>query len=96
MSKRLLRHKILALNINRENPINLLAMYLAQRPEMLNPRVTHDDVDPAEFALDHLEHGSYFGFGGDVGLHGEYADVVGADLGCDGVGGGGGGLRNVV
>lgn len=88
MSIRLLRHKILPLNINRENPINLLAMYLAQRPEMLNPRVAHDDVDPAKLTLDHLEQGGYFGLGGDIGLDGDYADVVGANLDCEGLGGG--------
>ena len=63
-------------------------MYLAQRPEMLNPRVAHDDVDPAELTLDHLEQGGYVGLGGDVSLDGDYADVVVADLACEGVGGG--------
>lgn len=77
---RLLRNKILALDINRKNAVNIITGHFAQDTEMFNPGVTHDDIQTAEFTLDGLEHGAHFGLVGDIGFHGESADAVGADL----------------
>jgi hypothetical protein len=83
---RLLRNKILTLDIHRKNAINVITSNFAQSTEMFNPRVTHDDIQTAEFALDDLEHGAYFDLVGDIGFDCDDADAVGADFVCDGVG----------
>jgi hypothetical protein len=85
---RLLRNKILALDIHRKDAINIITGHFAQSTKMFNTRVAHDDIQTAEFALNNLKHGAYFGLVGDVGFHCDDADAVGADFVCDGVGAG--------
>lgn len=58
---RLLSNKILPLDINRENGIDVGTRHFGQGAEMLDAGVTDDDIETAEFFHQGLEHRWYFG-----------------------------------
>lgn len=71
-----LGHKILRLDIDGEDFINIFLAHLLDVTEMLNARVAHDDVDAAQ-VCDGLaeELGDIFALA-DVGAHANGADAV--------------------
>jgi hypothetical protein len=53
----LLRNKVLSLDVNREDGVNIGARNLRERSKVLDARVADCDVESAEFADDGFEHG---------------------------------------
>lgn len=77
---RLLRNKILTLNINPENPIDIRTRRLRMFSEILDSRVTDRDIQTTEFLHDRLEHRAYFFLLGDIGFHCDSGYAMRANL----------------
>ena len=82
---RLLRNKVLSLNINPKNPINIRPRNLRVISKVLDPRVTNSNIQPPEFLHQRLEHSAHFVLLGYIrfdcyGFHAMRADLLGYTL----------------